>query len=264
MVKLFFGKSYMEKILSAKKIELILTLMLFVIISCNKKQEKMSTVINVAKKTAIEQTDTQRVIISIDNEDHKDTCLLDVNNRISQVGGYFFNLDRNDTIYYHFKNNRLVGYNYASSLRDDKEDSLNVINTVNAVYNEYIFLKHKGIVFPLYDINWEEMHDVYVVMTGAKNVEKNNEEDSINITPNEPFQRNCFGTTIDGFLTNDSKLIRLKLCIDRKKRIVSEDYDFTDLKIRRTYEYLTKGYKIKVYQDGELYYWINYKANFNI
>ena len=184
---------------------------------------------------------------------------LDDNNRILYIGGYLSDLDRTDTIFYKFLDNRLIGFHYASGMKSARSDSLEIINSINAQYQEYLWLKQKGIRFRSPDMDKEEIHDIYTILSNKKEIAQMKAGDSQTFEIRASYGRDSFGIIINGLLNSDSRLYKLQLSVDKKNRIVQEIYYFNDTKISRAYDYNPMGYLVRVYQDGEIFYRKSYE-----
>lgn len=264
MEKQYFGRNSMEKILSASKVGVLLALLLYICSACQHRIRICSPSLCATGPSYTNESLKIRFVTSITSDG--DTCeyQLNANNRIMYIGGYLSDIDRNDTIFYKFRDNQLIGFHYATGIKSEKEDSLEIVNSINSQYECFIWLWQMGVKFISPDIDKEEVHDVYTVLNGNKEMRKIKSGCTPVFEVDESYGRNVFGTIIGSFLNNDSRLLKFKLCVDSRNRIVQEVYSFTDTQIRRTYQYLSKEYIVRVYQDGKLYYKTNYKASFNL
>ena len=256
MEKQYFGKSSKAEILFVNKVRILLLLLISVCAAC---QKSVGRCCHPFSDTACIEQSNMCIVTCVTSDG--DTCEYHINdnNRLLYIGGYLSDLNRIDTIFYKFVDNRLIGFHIASGMKSEKSESLEIINSINTQYEEYLWLKRKGIRFFSPDIDHEEIHDIYTILSGNKEDVHMKAGDLQTFEIRASYGRGSFGAIINGFLNIDSRLRRLQLCVDRKNRIVQEIYYFNDTKISRIYDYNPNGYLVKVYQDGELFYGESYK-----
>lgn len=253
MEKQYFGKSSKAEILLVNKLKPLLILLLCIFSACQKGVRKTP------KNTLKASTPNMHIVTRITSDGDTSRYELDDNNRILYIGGYLSDLDRTDTIFYKFLDNRLIGFHYASGMKSAKSDSLEIINSINAQYQEYLWLKQKGIRFRSPDMDKEEIHDIYTILSNKKEIAQMKAGDSQTFEIRASYGRDSFGIIINGLLNSDSRLYKLQLSVDKKNRIVQEIYYFNDTKISRAYDYNPMGYLVRVYQDGEIFYRKSYE-----
>ena len=131
MEKQYFGKSSKAEILFVNKFKPLLILLLCIFSACQKGVRKTP------KNTLKASTPNIHIVTCITSDGDTSRYELDDNNRILYIGGYLSDLDRTDTIFYKFLDNRLIGFYYSSGMKSARSDSLEIINSINAQYQEY-------------------------------------------------------------------------------------------------------------------------------
>jgi hypothetical protein len=256
MEKQYFGNNFVKKISFIEKVRILLLLLISVCAAC---QKSVGRCCHPFSDTVCIEQSNMRIITCVTSDG--DTCKYHVNdnNRLLYIGGYLSDLDRIDTIFYEFFDNRLIGFHFASGMKSDESDSLEIINSINSQYKEYLWLKRKGIRFFSPDIDHEKIHDIYTILSDNKEDVHMKAGNLRTFEIHASYGCGSFGAIINGFLNIDSRLRKLQLCVDKKNRIVQEIYYFNDTKISRIYDYNPNGYLVRVYQDGELFYGESYK-----
>lgn len=191
---------------------------------------------------------------------------VDANNRLLYSGGYFPDLDRKDTIFYSYKNNKIVGFRYSSGIRPTEEDSLDIIRSLVFEEDRCDTLNRLGVKFFSPDINTEEIHDVSTVLIENKYSKKKAPDGSVIFTVSqpEPYGRKTFSAYIDWLINGDSYLTRYELITNDKGWIKKEIYTFCNVVVTRTYHYSKREMDIRIYQDDKMSEEYKYYMNFDL